>query len=615
MNLSQIFAIYYLTDYNIRNIFYINICTMKKLRRFLSVLTLTVLVWSDFLTSFSYALDDMLEDVVVVQTENEEEAENVENVENVEENIDEEDGEDAYEDEYEDESIEEEELETENSAWDIVEEWTWEVSEIGSWEVEELTEETVEWITWDVEELTWEIVESIGTWEDAVIEEIKYNEDPIIWEKTYNDVTVKVEALSWIFPEWTELKIEPIKWWNLSSLKDKLVEEKEEIKEDTTIVAFDITFKYEWEEVQPKDWEKVKVTFDYSRNEDLVKADKNENQEVKVYHIENKDEEWNEVAQWEEKVVDVTNKEESAEEWIAVADADSFSVYVVTYGNEDPEFSATLVWADDDRNNNFHYKTITISDGEHTYTLMDRNLWARVAWNTWAYEFNTISDYDSADDYYGYYYQRWNNYWFTAKTTQVKNPNVSHVLSNAIPSNYVDSSWRIFNLDGYNLRWDTTDTESARQWPCPRGWHVPSIDEWTAIRDAWCVSADKGEMCQNYWQDFAKALQMPTAGYYYYNYGKFTNTTSGSNGYYWSSTSNDNLKANFFFLRSSGTNPNISPYERLYGFPVRCLMNNTDAVRPSAESLRQSMEYIYTIHSTQNELPTYINIIKVSSPQ
>jgi hypothetical protein len=33
------------------------------------------------------------------------------------------------------------------------------------------------------------------------------------------------------------------------------------------------------------------VTFDYSRNEDLVKADKNENQEVKVYHIENKDEE------------------------------------------------------------------------------------------------------------------------------------------------------------------------------------------------------------------------------------------------------------------------------------------------------------------------------------
>jgi methionyl-tRNA formyltransferase len=162
---------------------------------------------------------------------------------------------------HEDESMEEEELETENPTWDIVEELTWEVSEIDSWEVEELT--------WFVEELTWTIVENTGTEEETVIEEIKYNEEPIIWERTYNNVTVRVEALSWIFPEWTELKIEPIKSWNLSSLKDKLVEEKEEIKDDTTIVAFDITIRYEWEEVQPKDWEKVKETSDYSRNEEL----------------------------------------------------------------------------------------------------------------------------------------------------------------------------------------------------------------------------------------------------------------------------------------------------------------------------------------------------------
>ena len=319
---------------------------MKNLKKILSVLTLIVLVWSDFLTSISYALDDLLEDSVVVQAENEE----AESVENEEENVDEKDSEDAYEGE----SIgeENEAWETvESTTWDIVEEWIWEVSEIGSWEVEELTEETVESatldivesVTWDVEEITGMVDENTGTEEETVIEEIKYNEEPIIWEKSYNDVTVKVEALTWIFPEWTELKIEPIEWWDLSSLKDKLVEEKEEIKEGTTIVAFDITFKYEWEEVQPKDWEKVKVTFDYSRNEDLVNADKNKNQEVKVYHIEDKDEEWNKVAQWEEKVVDVTNKQESTESWIAVADAESFSVYLVTYGNEDPEFFATLV--------------------------------------------------------------------------------------------------------------------------------------------------------------------------------------------------------------------------------------------------------------------------------
>ena len=319
---------------------------MKNLKKILSVLALIVLVWSDFLTSISYALEDGLEDSVVVQTESEEEMENVENEEG---NVDEEDSEDAYEDE----SIEEEELETENltldivesTTWGIVEEWTWEVSEIGSWEVEELTEETVEWVTWDIaEELTWDVEELTGTvdentetGEDIVFEDITYNEAPIIWEKTYNDVTVRVEALTWIFPEWTDLTIEPIKWWDLSVLKDKLVDEQEEVKEDTTVVAFDITFRYEWEEVQPKEWEKVKVTFDYSKNENLLEADKNENQEVKVYHIEDMDNNWKKINQWEEVVKDVTNKVESEEEWIAVVDAESFSIYAVVTTTWNPD--------------------------------------------------------------------------------------------------------------------------------------------------------------------------------------------------------------------------------------------------------------------------------------
>jgi hypothetical protein len=56
------------------------------------------------LTSFSYALNDIVEDSVVVQTKNEEE-----NVENEEENVDEEDRGGVHEDE----SIEEE-FEAEN---------------------------------------------------------------------------------------------------------------------------------------------------------------------------------------------------------------------------------------------------------------------------------------------------------------------------------------------------------------------------------------------------------------------------------------------------------------------------------------------------------------------
>jgi hypothetical protein len=42
-------------------------------------------------------------------------------------------------------------------------------------------------------------------------------------------------------------------------------------------------------EVQPKE-NTVKVTFNYEDNEDIAKADKNDNQEVKVFHLEDKDE-------------------------------------------------------------------------------------------------------------------------------------------------------------------------------------------------------------------------------------------------------------------------------------------------------------------------------------
>jgi hypothetical protein len=45
----------------------------------------------------------------------------------------------------------------------------------------------------------------------------------------------------------------------------------------------------------------------------------------------------------------------------------------VTYGNENPELSATLE-GDDSARNSFSYKTIKISDGTKEYILMDRNL-------------------------------------------------------------------------------------------------------------------------------------------------------------------------------------------------------------------------------------------------
>jgi len=49
-------------------------------------------------------------------------------------------------------------------------------------------------------------------------------------------------------------------------------------------------------EVQPKE-NTVKVEFNYEDNDNLSKADENDNQEVKVFHLEDKDENGEKVAQ------------------------------------------------------------------------------------------------------------------------------------------------------------------------------------------------------------------------------------------------------------------------------------------------------------------------------
>jgi hypothetical protein len=153
-----------------------------------------------------------------------------------------------------------------------------------------------------------------------------YNDEEIVWEVTNNGVTVKVSAPVWSFYYWTELKIEPIRWWNVWSIKDQLVEEKEEITKDSTVVAFDIAFIYKWEEVQPLSWNTVSVTFNYENNEDLKQAEEDKKQEVKVYHINDKDGDWNIIENKEIENIDVIENNE----WELVVEAENFSIYAVS---------------------------------------------------------------------------------------------------------------------------------------------------------------------------------------------------------------------------------------------------------------------------------------------
>lgn len=115
--------------------------------------------------------------------------------------------------------------------------------------------------------------------------------------------------------------------------------------------------------------------------------------------------------------------------------------------------------------------------------MLDRNLWATS---------NNRNDESS----YWYVFQWWNNHGFDlstpSKTTstmvsadeyQRNNPYVSgtFVLSEYWDDSYNAKLWwwaEDFNID----RWiNTSDDGYTRQWPCPAGYHVPSIWEWDEI--------------------------------------------------------------------------------------------------------------------------------------
>ena len=142
--------------------------------------------------------------------------------------------------------------------------------------------------------------------------------------------------------------------------------------------------------------------------------------------------------------------------------------------------------------------TITLSSGDKSITMLDRNLWAIISW-TW-------------EDSYGYHFQWWNNYWFTRVElgsnvfvlnegisslkvdTSQNQRNVPYVSPNFIvqPDYSIDADnyeWWDFEPHNHDLWWWSWDynnwwwdssADYKRQWPCPAGYHVPS---WKELND------------------------------------------------------------------------------------------------------------------------------------
>ena len=90
------------------------------------------------------------------------------------------------------------------------------------------------------------------------------------------------------------------------------------------------------------------------------------------------------------------------------------------------------------------------SDWQTWITIADKNLGATTVWNSW----DTLSEANC-----GYYYQRWNNYWFP-RTWSVTTSSTQVDASAYWPWNYYSSSTFIT----YNGGWDTTDNWNLRWW-------------------------------------------------------------------------------------------------------------------------------------------------------
>lgn len=175
-----------------------------------------------------------------------------------------------------------------------------------------------------------------------------------------------------------------------------------------------------------------------------------------------------------------------------------------------------------DEEHSFNAWTLTVTDCEDVdnptddctiITILDRNLWATVAWTGCDYTTNWW--YCPYDNTYWYHFQWWNNYWFKpwcdlswstyycsdTITSNAVNWQVDATTISYNPNNqeyyyswvfhYGNPNWLNDNSKIDLWWWSTDDTTTfvalttgqaeLRRWPCPEWFHVPSIWELTKL--------------------------------------------------------------------------------------------------------------------------------------
>ena len=221
----------------------------------------------------------------------------------------------------------------------------------------------------------------------------------------------------------------------------------------------------------------------------------------------------------------------------------------------------------EDSNTVFTAWILEISWDDKKIFILDRNLWATTTW-----------DLTSAlPTSYWYYFQWWNNYWFSPMSNIITwsqkidcswyGPN-NPLYNNVLIYGYYGSSDYCLSWND-NLWWNTTNTNEARRWPCPENFHIPTSEEVNIIR---------------YNSFNGLPVLIPLAGYMSSYNGSVR--LAGMHYYLWSSSPGD------YSVHNLGSEP--ADIYRTSALPIRCVYNFYDTYTAPASSPCPAGQYLAT---------------------
>ena len=252
--------------------------------------------------------------------------------------------------------------------------------------------------------------------------------------------------------------------------------------------------------------------------------------------------------------------------------------------------------------------TITLDNWEESITIMDRNLWANIAWiweeSYWYYfqwwnnhgfqlnsEIKTWTELVSREESMQY----WPNNWYDNDIQFVVIDNYAEINSNLNKGNYFlaavnDNLWwwsgdseivnRMWEYVIDQFRWDTGNPRTERKWPCPEWFHVPSFGEIHKLFKLWIDIKYPDDIAKKehvrwmsiwggwnqIWREFSNDLLLPMAWWIRFD-GKATPHDQESEWFYWMSSPGRFLNFHSYMIVE------YAESYRAATFPVRCFKN------------------------------------------